>query len=91
MSKDNGGPAFPGKEVFRYLSNSYGEEPIPEYRPVSGMSLRDYFAGQAMSAMIGVVVTGNLKPEADANGEIGPSLARGAYAVADAMLAERTK
>ena len=46
-----------------------------------GMSLRDYFAGQAMAGQL-----------ADPDGEIDPKLiARWSYAYADAMLAEREK
>ena len=46
-----------------------------------GMSLRDYFAGQAMGGQL-----------ADPDGEIDPKLiARWSYAYADAMLAEREK
>ena len=46
-----------------------------------GMSLRDYFAGQAMGGQL-----------ADPDGEIDPKLiAKWSYAYANAMLAEREK
>ena len=46
-----------------------------------GMSLRDYFAGQAMAGQL-----------ADPDGEIDPKLiAKWSYAYANAMLAEREK
>ncbi len=43
---DEGGPAFP----FKFASESYiNQAPIVSY----GMTLRDWFAGQAMQAMVG--------------------------------------
>ena len=68
MSKPNdGGPAFPCTDAKGFVSE--------------GMSLRDYFAGQAMAGQL-----------ADPDGEIDPKLiARWSYAYADAMLAEREK
>ena len=61
----NGGPAFPI------------ETTATPYAP--GMSLRDYFAGQAMAGML-----------ADTNFScVIPVLATTAYALADAMLAAR--
>ena len=68
MDKPNdGGPAFPCADAKGFVSE--------------GMSLRDYFAGQAMGGQL-----------ADPDGEIDPKLiARWSYAYADAMLAEREK
>lgn len=37
MSKDNGGPAFPGENPLEF---------------VTGMTLRDYFAAKAMAGML---------------------------------------
>ena len=65
MSKNDGGPAYPS---LRETGESAGR----------GMSLRDWFAGQALS--------GILASERDAGA---PDLAREAYLYADAMLAAR--
>jgi len=66
MSKKDGGSAFPGHTI--------------DGRPTPGISLRDYFAGQA--------VTGTLVASGDLN--IGISvLADLAYNIADAMLKAR--
>lgn len=53
-------------------------------KPHCGMTLRDYYAGQALSAMMFTASDTLLMP--------GPRCAADwAYAVADAMLAERSK
>ena len=66
--KDNGGPAFPvADDVAQYNS---------------GMTLRDWFAGQAMAAEL--VAWGNSSTEGH---EI--NIARRAFAMADAMLEAR--
>lgn len=72
--KETGGPAFPnqipiGRAGEWYLGPEFG----------GGMSLRDYFAGQALTGM--GTETGN-----DAERT---SIARNAYRLADAMLVER--
>lgn len=74
MRKTNdGGQAFPRT----WTAGSNGE-----YWPdsESGMSLRDWFAGQALTGLIHKDV------EADPR-----RIAKGAYIIADAMLAERQK
>jgi len=64
-----GGPAFPQKE------------PLTDDHP--GMTLRDYFAGRALSEIIGNVRGGEaVIPEESA---------RIAYRFADAMIEERNK
>lgn len=70
MSKpiNNGGPAFPNKDE---LGNM-----------IPGMSLRDYFAGQALAGLL-------TQPAED---EYGPKcFAEAAYEMADAMLKARNK
>jgi len=70
--KDTGGPAFPmpsGPEPRVNDATHFNE----------GMTLRDYFAGQALAAM-----------HVQAYGSF-LSIAKEAYKVADAMLEERTK
>lgn len=72
---NDGGPAFPGVEKTEYPSCAV-ETPYP------GMSLRDYFAAEALAALI--VAHG----PASAGGW--PTYAeRTAYLIADAMLAAR--
>lgn len=72
---DDGGAAFPGMA------------PNPPYH-VSGMTLRDYFAGQALTGFVG-------NPEVTAKfarydyAESQREIADGAYRMADAMLAAR--
>jgi hypothetical protein len=63
--KDDGGPAFPVDRA------NWGMDRLP------GMSLRDFFAGQALVGLL-------------ANPEDG-SIVKQAYLFADAMLAERNK
>lgn len=66
MARPDGYPAFP---------TGYGGKNHP------GMTLRDYFAGQAISGLVN-----------EANDMTGPrEIALAAYAIADAMLAERNK
>ena len=64
---NNGGPAFPSTDAKGFVSD--------------GMSLRDYFAGQALAGMIACANTGGG----------GKYFAEYAYKYADAMLAERKK
>ena len=76
MTSDQNPPAFPisNPEIAKNLI-AIGEHP-------HGMSLRDYFAGQALVALGG-------HKAVTARGI--PWLAEHAYMVADAMLAERSK
>lgn len=48
MSKNNGGPAYPVIPPVDGHGHSPGGYPFPD----SGMTLRDYFAGQALVAII---------------------------------------
>lgn len=66
MSKETGGSAFPSH-------GSMGEV------TQEGMTLRDWFAGQALSALSGII------------NDSGPEFATRAYQIADAMIAERNK
>lgn len=87
MSKRNdGGAAFPSTD---YLDEKAIGSSL-------GMSMRDYFAGQALIAFstLLTMITGanvsNVKMQND--GVIDePFIAKQAYAIADAMLAERAK
>lgn len=71
--RPDGGPAFPSQRL--------GQDGLPESEAVDGMSLRDYFAGQALSGLIA-------HPESGDNAD---SQACASYIIADAMIAEREK
>jgi hypothetical protein len=71
-----GGPAFPTK------IDGLGEAGIPTVK-FNGMTLRDWFAGQA--------ITGALANGDDFEFAEWDNCAKYAYALADAMLAERNK
>ena len=73
MSSDNGGQAFPRAE---------GEYSSPK----DGMTLRDYFAGQALAGLM--AAPDESLPVTNLNQ---PTLASLAYSHADDMLAERDK
>ncbi len=76
-TKPDGGPAFPTERRVGYRSQSEG-----------GMTLRDYFAGQAIAS----IPVRNWDGASQSTGKPVTQLwAECAYAVADAMLAERSK
>lgn len=76
---DDGGPAFPTEPNTQ-----------PGFYLHHGMSLRDYFAGQALPAVISATSAGQHRPTArDSDTSISFAIARDAYLVADAMLAAR--
>lgn len=74
--KDNGGPAFP--EAFYKTTQSS----VPDYR--NGMTLRDWFAGQAIGLW-------DLTRYSAENGEVAYGIAKLAYGIADAMIKERSE
>ena len=79
-AQDNGGPAFPTPDLSAYGIGPCSSPDGNEYR-IYGMSLRDWFAGQALAGMM-----------ADSfMHESAERIAFGSYAMADAMLAERAK
>jgi len=75
---NDGGPAFP----FVAVSEATGQPINGCFDP--GMSLRDWFAGQALAGLLASGV-------AAARGQTCEDVAEIAYANADAMLAERAK
>ena len=75
MSTDTGGPAFPRPA-------SLDEAFSARCQSQTGMTLRDYFAAKAM---VGLVVTDPRETSA------ADEIAKDAYELADAMLAERDK
>lgn len=70
MTRNDGGPAFPAETSVQFFK---------------GMTLRDYFAGQALMGLMTNKVPGT--------GSSGwqERAAWDAYSIADAMLAERSK
>lgn len=79
----DGGPAFPAERTESIVLSGFGDETATV--KYSGMSLRDYFAGQALSGLMcgKIPGTGTIEWQAHA--------AWDAYSVADTMLAERAK
>lgn len=75
MAKDHGGPAFPNQ-------NQHGDS------DQVGMSLRDWFAGQALVGMLASTAHPNANgPETQA----AKGWAQMSYILADAMIAESLK
>ena len=84
MSKQDGGPAFPGEYVSKRLDGKPNE-----WRYFPGMTLRDWFAGQALAGISNESMDWHY-----GRGEgldwYG-AMSGDAYKIADAMLAERAK
>lgn len=78
MSNPENPPAFPNVEP--------RDPQFSSAQP--GMTLRDWFAGQAMSAILSAAPADVLQ-DVCAGGRGGRPMAYGAYAIADAMLAAR--
>ena len=76
--KKTGGPAFP--KVERIVGVDYSEGAYDNFtvETIEGMTLRDYFAGQALKHVT-------------ADFESAEELAKHLYYIADAMIQERTK
>lgn len=82
----DGGPAFPGTHTEYLSAFGAGAMTIPREVAHGGMSLRDYFAAQAMQALVSACdSTGAWMGNDTVN------VPQHAYAMADAMLAEREK
>ncbi len=75
MTKDDGGPAFPLTSDAQY----YG----------GGMTLRDWFAGQALQAIISATCAGQHDPSTKHGKSVEAAMAMDAYLLADAMIAAR--
>lgn len=83
--KDDGGPAFPQFDVVAGERDGHGDVIDAYTTATGGMSLRDWFAGQALSITANEWFFGQtMQQQPQAAAEF-------AYAVADAMLAERVK
>ena len=75
---DNGGPAFPTERF-----TSYGNGAGVTTRE-GGMTLLDWFAGQALTGMMGFATGGTFDPSKNCD-----RFAEASYALADAMIAAR--
>lgn len=82
--KQDGGPAFPGKWKNQSDRNDYapnGAVVSPwEVIELPGMSMRDWFAGQVLAGYLANAEIASANPA---------TMARDAYTIADAMIAER--
>ena len=88
MSVKDGGPAFPSKAEIKW----HGETEGADYQNC-GMTLRDWFAGQALIAVMGtdVSVAAANKLAQDNGKQPAEMIASIVYEQADAMLSEREK
>jgi len=77
-AKQDGGPAFPQSDL-----SAYGMG--PSATGTDGMSLRDWFAGQALAGCLASITTTGPIPNLE------KSVAQSAYDYADAMLAARNR
>lgn len=77
---NDGGPAFPGQKWWEFTQ---------EWAPVSGMSLKDYFAAKAIAGVMSA--WGMDGGSGGSNGFYPEEIAKKAYAIANAMIAERSK
>jgi len=80
-AKDDGGQAFPTE----FYETEHGDR-VQTFAGSPGMTLRDWFAGQAINGML----ANGLGPNSQWTDDP-PSAARWAYEIADAMIAERKK
>jgi hypothetical protein len=79
-----GGPAFPHLSSGSASESQYSNSYDISFTSCGGMSLRDYFAAQALA----FVADPNVKVGDERSTEI---IAKIAYGIADAMLKERAK
>jgi len=94
MRKDTGGPAFPAGVVRKSRpihdpGAGFVVTDITEPRH-EGMFLRDFFAAKAMEAILQCDFPSKI-PDKDTGLTVGEYVAKKAYTMADAMLAEREK
>lgn len=92
MNTNDGGPAFPGDvHVLREYPAGGGPLMLDRAERFAGMSLRDYFAGQALIAYCSKEWADNAAVAFQERGEPPHDfVARRSYAAADAMLRARS-
>lgn len=85
---NDGGPAFPHSEFAIDVTMEDGRRAARVYSPSAGMSLRDWFAGQALRQFLDerdyVNIWAHEKYESCRH-----EIAKAAYNIADAMIAAR--
>lgn len=74
----DGGPAFPATEMHEYFGD----------HAYTGMSLRDWFAGQALVSVAASIIEAGMDDGAPAQ-EVAKIIVSVSFGVADAMLAAR--
>lgn len=84
---NDGGPAFPCGESYNVLDVYGNKTPCSKAPLKSGMTMRDYFAGQALAGDIANSADGNWP--STASKECLLERARFYYRLADAMIAAR--
>lgn len=82
--RNDGGPAFPSPEIRGADGTGFAEA-------CYGMSLREWFAGQALPVIFAQVISDLNRENGDQAGSPRDEIAQRAFAMADAMLAERAK
>lgn len=90
---EDGGTAFPSKVVSRLVAreipNSFGQmEAVPEYTETKGMSLRDWFAGQAVIGIAEPMMQAGFKEKISVERQA-ENIAAAAYFIADKMISAR--
>ena len=83
--KNTGGQAFPGKIDLGFKGVGYNGETQEILKDQPGMTLRDYFAGQALVGMI------SISTHSSDTGDITSQLVSASFTMADAMIAERSR
>lgn len=83
MAKPDGGPAFPAND---YLVGDLKRDGFQKLGATRGLSLRDYFAGQALAGLLAKGTEGRFSNAAGVN-----RAAVWAYEYADAMIAARER
>jgi len=83
MSKTDGGPAFP---KLKRIDPMHPDN-VPKYETAGGMTLRDWFAGQALTGLFACETDYRAETLEEAQQEAADIC----YAMADAMLAKRER
>lgn len=84
----DGGPAFPSDPYIDHPAHGRIHKAQVGDQPYDGMSLRDWFAGRALSALLS---NSTIRGVENLVETIPPSYAAASYNLADAMIAERSK
>lgn len=97
---NDGGPAFPQHDLSGYGMgpSMRGPQWTDPYNPpeglkytVEGMSIRDHFAGRAMTKLVELAVDDGHFSNDERGMEACALIAEASYKMADAMIAERAK